>query len=477
MRILAITSEAVPYAKTGGLADAMGALARQLHDNGHDIRMFLPCYDRVDLRSYTWRTVLERLPISLGAHRYHVRILQDVDRPYAYLVDCPALYHRGGIYTQDDDEHRRFLALSVAALTACQYMGFAPEIVQCNDWQAAMVPLLLRVRFGWDRLFANARTLLTIHNLGYQGGFSSKVLPDLEIGGAEHLLHQDLLRQGRINFLLHGILYADAVSTVSPTYAREIQTPEHGVGLDGYLRARSSTVVGILNGVDHQEWSPDADPLIPHAYTADDLDGKERNKQALLEGLGLPYVPGVPLFGVVSRMAWQKGLELVAEVMPSVLGTRKAQLVMLGSGERRLQEAFLQMQQRHPRLMVYHCGFSNQLAHRIEAGADMFLMPSRYEPCGLNQLYSLRYGTVPVVHRTGGLADTVEQWNPRTRTGTGIVFAHHDAAGLRWAVQTAMATYEDRDAWQTLVRNGMSRDFSWETQTRVYEQLFARMRG
>jgi starch synthase len=272
--------------------------------------------------------------------------------------------------------------------------------------------------------------------------------------------------------LLHGILYADGISTVSPTYAREIQTEQHGAGLDGTLRARSSTVVGILNGVDYEEWSPERDRHIAHPYSADDLAGKERNKQELLAALGLPYVEGVPVIGVVSRLAGQKGFGLLREVMPGLLARHGFQLTALGSGERHLEEMFTRLQQRFPRQVCFYRGFSNRLAHLIEAGADMFLMPSVYEPCGLNQMYSLRYGTVPIVHRTGGLADTVRPWRPSTGEGTGILFDHHDQAGLRWAIEAALALYRDRDAWRRLMLNGMEEDFSWDAQSRSYEQLY-----
>jgi starch synthase len=475
VKILSVTSEMVPYAKTGGLADVAGALPRYLAQRGHDVRVFVPLYDKVDTSALVLELAAGPFDVRLGTHSYRVQVFRDRKNPVAYLVHCPALYHRGSIYTNASDEHRRYLALCHAALMSCQHMGFAPDIVQCNDWQAAMLPLLLKTSYSWDRLFAKTRTLLTVHNLNYQGGFSSSVLPDLNLGGSEHLLHQDFLRQGRINFLLHGVMYADAISTVSPTYAREIQTPEHGAGMDPFLRARSSSVVGILNGIDYDEWSPDADPLIPHAFHAASLDGKERNKAALLAAMGLPFVAGVPVFGIVSRMASQKGFELVGEVMPAVLADRDAQLVVLGSGESRLEDMFRRLQRAFPRQVAFHRGFSNPLAHQIEAGADMFLMPSRYEPCGLNQMYSLRYGTVPIVHRTGGLADTVELWNPQRRSGNGFVFDHHDPAGLRWAVETAMSVYRDRNSWLTLMRNGMTRDFSWPNQARIYELLFTRM--
>jgi starch synthase len=482
VNLVFLTSEAAPFAKTGGLADVLAALPRQLQRAGHDARVFLPFYGTVDTSKGSFEVLPEMkdIDIRLGPHRYQVSIVAatppGAESP-VYLVHCPVLYHRPGLYTTDPDEHLRFLVLGAAALAACQRMRFAPDIVHCNDWQSALVPLALRTMYAWDRLFERARTLLTIHNLNYQGVFGAHVLNDTGMGGSAHLFHQDQLRAGRINFLLHGIMYADGISTVSPTYAREIQGEERGAGLDPFLRARSSTVVGVLNGVDYDEWSPERDRHIPHPFSADDLSGKERNKEALLSALGLPYVRGVPVIGIVSRLAGQKGFALFREVMPDLLRRHGFQLVLLGSGENRLEEIFAGLQQAFPRQVCFYRGFSNQLAHMIEAGADMFLMPSIYEPCGLNQMYSLRYGTVPIVFRTGGLADTVHLWDPDTGEGTGILFDHHDPPGLRWAIETALGLYRDTATWRRLMLNGMRENFSWEAQARLYEELYGRLQA
>jgi starch synthase len=280
---------------------------------------------------------------------------------------------------------------------------------------------------------------------------------------------------GRINFLLHGILYADGVVTVSPTYAQEIQTSDLGAELDPFLRARSTTVVGILNGVDYDEWSPERDALIPARYSAGDLSGKAICKQALVRRFGLPHAAGVPVLGIVSRLAGQKGFALLGDVVPALLRRHGFQLVVLGSGEPRFEQLFSDLAAAFPRQVGFHRGFSNELAHLIEAGSDMFVMPSRYEPCGLNQMYSLRYGTVPIVHKTGGLADTVELWDPGARTGTGIVFDHFNADGLTWAIEAALALYRDRAAWRTLIENGMAKNYSWDVQGKLYEELYRRL--
>ena len=477
MNILYVTSEVARYAKTGGLADVSAALPRYLERAGHDVRVFLPYYSEVVDAGAALEIVLRDIEIRLGGHRFEVAIVRAVrpgDAP-VHLVHCPALYHRASIYTNDPDEHLRFLVLTRAALEACGRMQFAPDVVHANDWQTALAPLTLKVRYSWDRLFDRTRTLLAIHNLAYQGIFRADVLGDTGLADAAQMFHQDQLREGRLNFLLHGILYADGISTVSPTYAREIQTAEHGAQLDPFLRARSRTVVGILNGVDYAEWSPEHDPLIPARYRAGDLAGKAIDKAALLARFGLAHAPGVPVIGIVSRLAGQKGFALAGEVLPALLRQHGFQLVVLGSGEARFEQLFAGLAAAFPHQVGFHRGFSNELAHLIEAGADMFFMPSRYEPCGLNQLYSLRYGTVPIVHRTGGLADTVQLWDPRDRTGTGIVFDHFTTEGVRWAIEAALASYRDAAAWRALMANGMAQNFSWDVQGKLYEELYRRM--
>ncbi|MBL8786229.1 MAG: glycogen synthase [Deltaproteobacteria bacterium] len=488
MNVLVVTSEAAPFAKTGGLGDVLGALPRYLRKLGHDVRVFLPFYSSIDTKKGTFSPVGDPFPIVLGPHRYVVRIVTVDTHPGTFFVHCPELYARGSLYTNDLDEHRRFLVLGWAALIAAQHMRFAPDVLHCNDWQCGLLPLTLKVAFGWDRLFANTKTLLSIHNLNYQGVFPASTIGDTNLASSAHLFHQDQLHHphgGRINYMLHGLLYAGIVSTVSPTYAREIQSEEHGAGLDPFLRARRSTVVGILNGVDYDEWSPEKDTLIPHRYSAADLSGKALDKEALVTALGLPYVPGVPVLGIVSRMASQKGFDLLGPILGNLLVKWGFQLAVLGSGESRLEQMFEGFRRRFPKQVGFYRGFSNPLAHLIEAGSDIFLMPSRYEPCGLNQMYSLRYGTVPIVHRTGGLADTVRPWNPYAandamdprRAGNGFVFDHHDSRGLEWAIEMALGTFKHRPSWDRLVQNGMAEDFSWERQAALYVDLYQRIPG
>lgn len=480
MNVLFVASEAAPFAKSGGLGDVSAALPKALAARGHDVRVVVPMYARVHKPGRVFEPVFRDASVTLGQTRVVFSVftapLPGTEVP-VYFVHCPALYDRASIYTNDADEHLRFAVLQWAALVVAQRLRFRPDIVHANDWQTALLPLLLKTVFAWDRFFERTRTVLTIHNIGHQGAFDAKVLPETGLGDAAQFFHQDQLREGRINFLLTGILYANAISTVSPTYAREIQTPEHGVGLDPFLRARHEVLFGILNGIDEREWSPGEDELIPSHYGSDTLDAKEGNKRALLEVAGLSYDPRVPVIGVVSRLAWQKGFDLCFGVLPRFLAQHDVQLVVLGTGEPKYEQLFTSLARRFPRKVAYRGAFSEPLAHLIEAGADMFLMPSRYEPCGLNQLYSLRYGTPPIVHKTGGLADTVFPFEAARGRGNGFVFEHFDDEGLRWALHRAMAVWGsgtggDRERWRTLQRNGMVANFSWGERVTAYEELY-----
>jgi starch synthase len=339
------------------------------------------------------------------------------------------------------------------------------------------MPLLLKTMFAWDKLFANTRSVLTIHNIGHQGTFPASAVADVGMTDASSWFHQEQLREGRINLLLTGILYANAITTVSPTYAREIQRPEHGVGLDTFLRQRREVLFGILNGIDEGEWSPESDTRIPERYSAEDLSGKDEDKRALLESAGLRYIPQVPVIGVVSRLAWQKGFDLCMKVLPRLLSSRAVQLVVLGTGEPKYERFFAELAFQFPKQVAYKRGFSEPLAHLIEAGSDMFLMPSRYEPCGLNQMYSLRYGTPPIVHRTGGLADTVYPFDTHKKVGNGFVFDHFDEGGLWFGLTTAIKTWgsgegEDRERWRVLQRNGMRMRLGWDERVTAYEQIY-----
>ncbi|NND59640.1 MAG: glycogen synthase [Gammaproteobacteria bacterium] len=477
LRICQVSSELAPYAKTGGLGDVTAALSAQLHRAGHDVRMFLPLYGGIDRRRANLQPVefLQDIPLATSGYglRYSIYTGQQDDGLWLYFIDCPMLYERGAIYTSDADEHFRFVVLSRATLEACQRMGWSPQIVHCHDWQTGLVPLYLKTLYSWDKLFSNTRTIMSIHNLGYQGVVGADALESTGLSDYRGMLWQDDLENDRINFLKTGLVYADALTTVSPTYADEICTPEYGMGLDGILAERRPNLFGILNGVDYDIWSPERDSLIPHPYSAGNLFGKSQNKTALQRRFGLQTDPRKPLVGVVSRLVYQKGLDLAFEVLPGMLASNRMQLAIVGNGEYRYEEFFQWLEHQFPGRAAFYRGFNNPLAHLVEAGSDIFMMPSLYEPCGLNQMYSLRYGTIPVVRKTGGLADTVKPHYQED--GNGVVFEHADSAGLGWALDTALKLYHDGDRWRQMIANAMACDFSWDRQCDRYVALYRQL--
>ena len=482
LKICLASSEFTPLAKTGGLADVASALSVFLGENGHDIRVLIPLYSSIDTSALEITQVeyLQNLPIKMGPHQFHYSI--DTARLPGtelaiYLLRCPQLYDRSGVYTSDTDEHLRFILLSRAAIEMCQHMGFAPDIFHCHDWHTSLIPLYLKTRYSWDRLFHNTRSVLTIHNIGYQGVFNADILPDLGLRHETDKLHQGDLGSGMINFLRTGVLYADLLTTVSPNYAKEILGPEYGMGLEDILQHRRHSLVGILNGVDYKEWNPASDPLIPHTFDKRRIAGKKKNKLALMKELNLDCGDDMPLIGMVTRLTGQKGLDLVEQVVPEMMMQRRFAMAILGSGEPHYEHFFSWLQHRYRDRVCFYRGFNNKLAHEIEAGSDMFLMPSLFEPCGLNQMYSLRYGTVPIVRRTGGLADSVQQFDPSSGTGTGIVFNDYNASALGWAVNFALDLYPKKTTWRKLMRNGMSMDYSWEQQGKHYIDIFYQLLG
>lgn len=479
-RVCFVTAEYTPLAKTGGLADVSAALTRYLHRRGDDVRVFLPLYRSIAGQRLELQPVapLQDLPLAIGAREYRYSVSTGAapgSDLQLHFVDCPELYDRPAVYTTDADEHVRFLLLTRAALECCQRLAFAPQILHCNDWHTAFGPLFLRTLYAWDRLYAATKTVLTIHNVGYQGVFPASRAPDLGLGAQNWLLHQQDLAAGRVNSLRHGILYADVVTTVSPTYAREICTPAYGAGLEDDLRARGDRLVGILNGVDYDDWDPATDRHLPVHFTSGTLERKAELKRAFAERLRLEAGPDTLLLGIVTRLVSQKGIDLLPGALTDALRTRDLCLVALGNGERRYEEYFEWLQQSLPGKVVFHKGYSDEFAHWIEAACDAFLMPSLYEPCGLNQLYSLKYGTVPIVRRTGGLADSVRHYDPVTGTGTGIVFDDYDAPAVAWALGRALELYRDRRAWRRMMLNGMALDFSWERQGALYVAQYERV--
>ena len=477
MNICFVSSEITPFAKTGGLADVSGALGKYLAKKGQDVRLVTPLYGRVNIKKYEMVPVkfAQQCTVALGTHQfvYDVFTLKEpLDNARYYFIHCPALYARPEIYTNDADEHLRFALLNIAAIELCQRMGWAPDIFHCNDWQSALIPLYLKTVYHWDGLFKNTKTLLTIHNLAYQGSFSAEIINDLNLAPYYEQFDAAELYAGKINYLRTGLMHADYLSTVSPTYAKEIQTETFGEGMHELLRSRADRLSGILNGVDYEEWNPTTDRHIPYHYSIKNLGGKNRNKKALLNKLGLVFDENAPVLAMITRLVEQKGIDLLKGSIEQILNKYDVRLVILASGEADYEHYLYFLQLQYPDKVVFYKGYNYELAHFIEAGADIFLMPSRFEPCGLNQIYSLKYGTVPVVRKTGGLADTVRLYDWKTQTGTGFVFEHYTADSLHWAMEYAITTFANKKAWRKIRIQGMKEDFSWDKQIKEYLKLY-----
>jgi starch synthase len=477
LKLCILSSEILPYAKTGGLADVAGSLARELGRKGHEVRAFMPLYAAVRRAHPELRPVANVTGVSVAlGNTHHTFSLQSSTLPgtevAVYFIDCPEMFDRPNLYTTDPDEHRRFLLFTRAVLESCRQLNFAPDVFQCNDWHTGFLPLYLKTLYAAEPLFTRSRSVMTVHNIGFQGSLPAAAVGDLGWGAAVSLLDQGDLAAGSVNSLKTGVKYADRVSTVSPTYAREICDTALGMGLETVLRARADGVVGILNGVDYAEWDPRHDPHLEVHFTPSDLRGKTVNKRSLLARTGLSIAAELPLIGMVTRLTEQKGIDLLVETLPAILRERQFGLLVLGSGDARYVAFFEDLARRFPAQVVFRSGYDEALAHLIEAGSDAFLMPSRYEPCGLNQMYSLRYGTIPIVRRTGGLADSVQHFDPAAGTGTGCVFNDFDAPAARWALDTVLDWFTDRRSWQVLMRNAMRQDFSWGRQVALYESLF-----
>ena len=465
-----ISSEAAPYAKTGGLADVVGSLPAALMAHGDEVAVVIPRYGSVELKGS--RRVYDHLPIYLGRARYDTSIYVIADEYPLYLLDCPKLFARPGLYGEEGvdypDNDIRFAVLARAAFAVARFL-YKTEILHCHDWQTGLVPVLLRTMYASDPTFLGVKTLFTIHNLGYQGVFPRKALAEVALDPSVYR-PDGIEFFGQISYIKGGIMYADALNTVSPTYAREIQTPEFGSGLDGALRARADVLTGILNGVDYREWNPETDQFLPAHYSPEDLSGKRICKQELLAEFGLRVgAMQRPVLGIVSRFTEQKGTNLVAQIALELVA-EDLYLVALGTGEPEYEEPFRRLAAAHPDRIGFRTGFDNSLAHLIEAGADIFLMPSRYEPCGLNQMYSLRYGTVPVVRATGGLNDTIEE-------GTGFKFAEYAGPALLAAIREAAQAFADAEGWKAMMRRGMQKDFSWGRSAAAYSALYRRLLG
>ena len=469
-----IGSEALPFSKSGGLADVLGALPPALARLGWDVTLFTPRY-----RGVTAGTFADRFGFAVGGHYADVSLFETSlgDGARVMLVDEPSLFDRehyyGGANWEYPDNPRRFAVLTRAALEWASRQPTPTTIVHAHDWQAGLAPVYLRSMYRHHPVLADARSVFTIHNLAYQGRFKKDWMPQLDLGWDLFTMDRLEFFDG-INLLKGGIAEADMVSTVSPQYATEIQTGEGGVGLDGVLRAKADRLVGILNGIDVGQWNPSSDPHLPQPYSATNLAGKRAAKRAVLERYGLPTDDATlerPLIGMISRMVDQKGLDLI-ERLAHEWPHLDVSVVILGTGEPRYQDMWRWLASTRPHQIGVRIGFDEGLAHLIEAGADMFLMPSLFEPCGLNQMYSLRYGTVPIVRRVGGLADTVVDFEPGNRASNGFVFTDYSPWVLLETIRRALAVYWDRDTWRALQTSGMQLDLSWDRSAREYVKMF-----
>src|SRR4029077_11739816 len=472
MKILFVSSEGLPYSKTGGLADVVEALPKALVAVGHEVAVLLPRYHGNKITS----TIIYSVTIPLGDTLRFPTLAegQSVEGVRYFFVDDPAYFDREQLYGDKSgdypDNAERFAEFSRAAIEFTKRV-WLPDVIHCHDWQSALVPVLLRSQHATDPVVRSLPVVFTIHNLGYQGLFPQTVMR--KIGLPDNLFTMDALEYyGKVNYLKGGLLFADYLTTVSRRYAKEIQTAEYGSGLEGVIRSRADRLVGILNGVDYGTWSPESDTFIAQNYSAHNLDGKKACKKNLLELFRLPAENmDRPLIGVVSRFVDQKGFDLIALQADDLMKENVA-IVALGAGAPEYEDLFKQLAEKFPGRVGVKIGYDNALAHKIEAGADIFLMPSRYEPCGLNQIYSLRYGTVPVVRATGGLDDTIQNFDAKSQQGTGFKFESYDGPAMLDSVRAALQAYRDPKAWRALQANGMAKDFSWKTSALSYVTLY-----
>lgn len=475
MKILYVAAEAVPFAKTGGLADVAGSLPKALKADGVDVRVIMPKFGKIP---EAYRNAMEHvydgeLPVAwrkkyVGLDKY------ELDGVTYYFVDNEEYFNREGFYGYDDDAER-FSFFSRAVLDLLQAMDFWPDVIHTNDWHAGLVNVFLKLDHMGDARYERIKTVYTIHNLKYQGVFPKDVMPDVLGLDWKYFNNGDLEFYDAVNFMKGGIIYADAITTVSKTYAKEIQYPYFGEHLDGLLRSREQDISGIVNGIDYSVYNPRTDKYIFETYDEESLDRKLDNKIALQKSLGLPERRNVPLIAIVSRLVEPKGMDLVVRMMDEILQHEEIQLVVLGTGEKRYEDWFKGLAWRYPKKVSVNIYFSNELAQRIYAGADIFLMPSKYEPCGIGQLIALRYGTIPVVRQTGGLKDTVQQYNKYTQEGNGFVFENYNAHEMMYALKRALSFYGNYEIWHKIQLNAVQADYSWKRSAKEYEALYERL--
>jgi starch synthase len=478
-KVLFASSEVVPFAKTGGLADVAGTLPVALRGMGCDIRVIMPFYRMVESVAAERTLVVEGLEIAVGNKLYaadiwETRLAQSVP---VYLVKCDEFFDRGSLYGTAKGDYRdnaeRFIFFSRCALEACMKLGFAPDIVHCHDWQSGLIPAYLKTIYSSKPNFLKTGSVFTIHNIAYQGlfdrtAFNLTGLPGrlFSIDGFEYW--------GNMSILKAALMFSDIINTVSKKYSEEIQTPEFGYGMEGILAMRRADLYGILNGVDYDEWNPETDKFLAAQYRSADLKGKQTCKEDLLKEFNLPAsLRAQPLLGVISRLADQKGFDLLAEIIDELMAIDLG-FVLLGTGEQKYHDLFAAIGKKYPKRAGIKIAYNNAIAHKIEAGCDLFLMPSRYEPCGLNQIYSLKYGTVPVVRATGGLDDTIVDYNGSDGQGNGFKFTEYSAQEFLHSIKRALKIYANKTKWARLVKNCMANDFSWEQSAKQYMELYGK---
>jgi starch synthase len=478
LKVLFVVSEAVPYAKTGGLADVAGTMPYALKELGVDVKVLMPYYGQIKQKRIPVKTAAEDLEARLGSGTMTFELMAPEEEAPFYFVARDEFFDRSQLYGTPKGDYfdnlERFSFFCSTVLPFCQALDFAPDIIHCHDWQSSLVPVYLKHRWLGEAAFAKTKSLLTIHNLAYQGLFPKEKFGMLGLDWSVFSIN-GLEYYDKINLLKGGIVFADAINTVSRGYSKEIQTPEFGYGLEGVLRNRSAVLFGIVNGVDYQDWNPETDKLITATFSAKDLKGKSQDKAAVMEAYNLDKkFAKAPLLAIISRLADQKGFDLVAEVLPKLMA-QGATLVVLGTGDEKYHELLTEEAQKYPGQLGVKIAFDNGLAHLIEAGADMFLMPSLYEPCGLNQMYSMKYGTVPVVRATGGLLDTVTPVDKKNGTGTGFMFSEYSDEAFLKALTQAIEAYGDQKLWKKIMLNGMGEDFSWNASAKAYLKLYEQL--
>ncbi len=469
MRVALLSSEVVPFAKTGGLADVAGALPKALREHDRDAVVILPHYDQID-RGFLTDKVIENVPVEWRGGVRPTRVWQsDAAGAPGYLIEAPEYFSRPSIYGYGDD-HERFAFFSRATLALCKHLDWQPDIIHGNDWPCGFAVIELRARRRYDSFYQPTRTLFSIHNIAYQGAFDRRDLWWLGFGDPPE--RDDFMFKGAASALKAGLIAADALTTVSRRYAEEVQTPEQGYGLDWLLRARRNRFVGVTNGVDYDIWNPETDPHIAANFSAEDLAGKRECKLDLLRRFGLPQEPDRPIIAIVSRLVAQKGYDLIRQAAGAILDTGSF-FIALGAGDKEYEDFLQRWHDSAPQRVGIYKGYAGEpLAHQIEAGADMFLMPSLYEPCGLNQMYSMRYATVPIVRATGGLDDTVENFDPERGAGNGFKFYPYTTSALLEKIREALYFYGKPEAWTQMQRNGMTMDNSWSAAAKKYLEIY-----